>query len=493
MRPIQLDRRTFLRGAAGIAVGLPMLEAMLPRTAKAGGATQAKRFVISWGGISLAGYGVGGRVVPAETGPNYTVTRGLQPLEDLGITDKVSIVSGLLLPWAEGASMPPAGRSIEFHYNTIAPQISGTVSGEQQGSSWVRTGNGAVPKGPTADHLVANSISTPDQVFSVLAYRVQPASYLGTNQINGNVGRMSWRDNGGELQAVDPIVNPLSAYQSLFTGFTPPDPVEAAAAELLLRRNQSVLDIVERRADGLVGRLGAADRQRIEQHLYEIRELEKRLKALQPDIVGCELLPEPEEFPIGDAIIEYNGNGMPYSTSAGYSNEVGRSDVLADLIRMAFICDRSRVASLMMTEWKCYMNMFNFGGWQSDMHELTHGAGPEDSVADAVGFHLRLFGGLVAKLRDTPELEGSMLDNTALVLVLEGGWGYDPETGSSGSTHSTENMACFIAGGAGGLRQGEHIRAVNKHPGQVVLTAMRAVGHQGDLGDLSEDLDELRV
>ena len=76
------------------------------------------------------------------------------------------------------------------------------------------------------------------------------------------------------------------------------------------------------------------------------------------------------------------------------------------------------------------------------------------------------------------------------MLIFEGGWGWDPEGGDN-STHSTENMACFVAGGAGGLRQGEHIVAANRHPGEVVLTAMQAAGHQGGLGELTQGLPEL--
>jgi hypothetical protein len=482
MRPFRLKRRTLLRGAAGIAVGLPMLEAMMPTSVRAGGASPPKRFVISWGGISLAGYGAGGMVVPSAPGPGYEITRGLLPLMELGVADAVTIVSGLLLPWEEGGVMPPAGRTPEFHYNTLGPQVAGTPTGP---------GRDGAPKAPTADQLVANRIAE-DTLFPVLAYRVQPASYVGANEIGGDSGRMSWKDDGGGLTPVDPIVSPRLAYQSLFTGFVPPDPAEAAAAELLLRRNKSVLDIVDRHADGLLGKLGAADRIRMERHLDEIRALEERLDAMQPSINGCELLPDPgEDPPIGDAIIEYEGAGMPYSTTAGYSGEDARADLLTDFIRMAFVCDLSRVASFMQTEWKCYMNMFNFGGWESDMHELTHYAGPEESVADAVGFHLRQFGKLVAKLRDSPEVDGNtILDHSALVLVLEGGWGWDPEGGDY-STHSTENMACFVAGGAGGLRQGEHIVAPNKHPGQVVLTAMQAVGHEGGMGELTDPLPEM--
>ena len=482
MRPLRLPRRTFLRGACGIAVGLPLLEAMLPSRASA--ETLPKRFVISWGGISIGGYGKGGMVVPSETGAGYTITRGLLPLEELGVEDAVTVVSGLLLPWDDGGGMPPAGRTIEFHYNTVGPQVAGTQTGP---------GRDGKPKGPTADQIMAGEIG-PDALFPVLAYRVQPASYVGSNEIGGDSGRLSWKDDGsGGLTGVDPIVSPRLAYESLFTGFTPPDPAEAAAAELLLRRKKSVLDMVDRHAGGLTGKLGAADKLRMQQHLDEIRALEKRLDAIQPTQSGCALLPDPGEDPaIGESIIEYDGQGMGYTPSAGYSGEDVRADLLTDFIRMAFICDLSRSVSFMQTEWKCYMNMYNFGGWQSDMHELTHGKGPEESVADSVGFHVKQFARLVSKLRSAQEVDGStVLDNSSLVMIFEGGNGFDPEGGNADSPHSTENMVCLVAGG--GLVAGQHIAAPGRHPGEVVLTAMQAAGHVGGLGELTNGIDDLRV
>ncbi len=481
MKPFRLDRRTFLRGAAGIAVGLPMLEAMLP-PARAGGDPIPKRFVTSWGGISLSGYSAGGLVVPSAAGPAYEITRGLKPLEELGVADKVTIVSHLLLPWEEDGVMPPGGRTIEFHYNTLGPQAAGTHTGPAR--------DGA-PKGPTADQIMGDELGG-DPVFRALAYRVQPASYSGGNTIGGNNGRMSWRQDGDDLISVEPIVSPRVAFESLFTGFVPPDPAEAAAAALLLRRNKSVLDIVDRHGSGWLDRLGAADKMRMERHLDEIRALEDRLNQMQPELANCKMLPDPgDDWPIGEAFL---GDGNSYSPDAGYSDEIGRNEILTDLITMAFVCDRTRAASIMLTEWKCYMNMFNFGGWESDMHELTHGKGPEESVADAVGFHVRQFGTLVAKLAARPEVDGkTMLDHCALVLFLEGGNGWNPESLVENSAHSTENMACFVAGGAGGLKQGEHIIATNRHPGEVVLTAMQAVGHQGGLGELTDPIDEMRA
>jgi hypothetical protein len=61
------------------------------------------------------------------------------------------------------------------------------------------------------------------------------------------------------------------------------------------------------------------------------------------------------------------------------------------------------------------------------------------------------------------------------------------------SSHSTENMVVVFAGRAGGLKAGHHIRATDKHPAQVLLTAMNAVGVRGPLGEVSEILPELGV
>ena len=73
---------------------------------------------------------------------------------------------------------------------------------------------------------------------------------------------------------------------------------------------------------------------------------------------------------------------------------------------------------------------------------------------------------------------GTLLNNTAMMLIYEGGHGYDALADSYDSSHSTENMACLIAGGAGGLKMGEHIVAPvgQNHPGNAILSAMNAVG-----------------
>jgi hypothetical protein len=93
----------------------------------------------------------------------------------------------------------------------------------------------------------------------------------------------------------------------------------------------------------------------------------------------------------------------------------------------------------------------------------------------------------VAQLRDTPEGAGSLLDNTVLVFMPEGGW-------DDGDPHSGENMVTLIAGRAGGLKPGQHVATDGRHPASVLISAMNAAGVTTEsLGEVSGQIPELFV
>src|SRR5262249_53313267 len=72
--------------------------------------------------------------------------------------------------------------------------------------------------------------------------------------------------------------------------------------------------------------------------------------------------------------------------------------------------------------------------------------------------------------------------------------GFDPGSGKVWSSHSTENMACLVAGKVGGLKAGIHLPAAGSHPAQALLTAMRAAGFSGtSLGEVSGEIPGLRA
>jgi hypothetical protein len=166
---------------------------------------------------------------------------------------------------------------------------------------------------------------------------------------------------------------------------------------------------------------------------------------------------------------------------------------------MALACDLTRTVALQYTHAHCWLNMFPLTGHTNDQHELGHGgstgsdATPLEAFSDAIAWNVGHWARWVAKLRDTTDFDGRrMLDNTAMVLVFEGGHGYDPEGGNQ-DVHSSENMAVLIAGRAGGLNPegGKHIAAPGEHPGRVLTSAMQAVGAGETLGELSGVIPEL--
>lgn len=485
--PKGLDRRTLLRGGAGIALGLPLLEAMLDRhgTALAAGGALPRRFFVGFGGCALGcdGDPVHDLFVPDRAGAGYDLKLGTQTLANHGrVQDHVSIVSGLRIPYDTGSGIPAGGWWTEFHTEAFGPLISG-VRGQHPQDYGVN--------GPTADQVVADAIGA-GTTFPSLQYQVQAAWYL---TVSAPYGRdlLSWRrDGSGNLVALPGQTSPRAAYDALFTSFVPPDDADAQAKARELLRRRSVVDLVRGDYEALVPQLGAADRQRLERHLDELRDLERQLDAGSPELSAiCQQYPDPGPDPaVGGA--NEGSYGDTFDVNLGWSDEDTRARRFADLMHMAYACDLSRSVAMLYTMAQSHLNVHSYTGLGYDQHELGHSWLGTDVFSAVPAWHLDHFGYLVAKLRDTPEGAGSLLDSCAMVLLFEAGHGWDPATQTDNRTHSTENMAVCVAGGAGGLVQGEHVVATGKHPVHVLNTAMRAVGVEQDLGEVQGEIAGLR-
>lgn len=476
-------RRAVLRGLGGITVGLPFLELFLPKMASA--APAPSRYVVAFAGSSLGMSGMDS-VVPGSVGPIAgNLSRGLQPLADYGVEDAASWVSNLEIDYGPDGSIPAGGRAVPWHASSTCPLLCGVRSAAAGDESL---------QGPTSDWVVANTIGGPTLATRpVLNYRVQAAFYRGSNGTGGDRGLMSMRDNNGTLEKVTPQFSPQIAFTDLFTGFIPPDPGEAAEAQFLLERRKSVIDLVRGDAERLNKKLGKADQIRMERHFDELRGLEAKLNAVNlPGAPECTMLGDPgSDPPIGGAVDNGDTNG--YSNNGAWSDEETRAQIMVDLIHMAFVCDLSRVASLMFTYAQCFLNMNPLYGHPSDLHEIGHysiggGIDGANGMADGVAWHVGHVARLMDKLRNTTDVDGNtILDNTALVLLFEGGWGYDPEQDQQGSAHSSENMGVLVGGKAGGLNAngGQHIDGAGAHPVQCINSVMGALGVPGELGEVS--------
>src|SRR5687768_16817769 len=140
--------------------------------------------------------------------------------------------------------------------------------------------------GASSDQIVADANAS-DTLFHSLAFRVQALYYsLGGNFVVDNPHNrdsLSYRAQGDAFASIAPYVSPRQAYDALFTHFLPDDPQAAASKILELGKRRSVLDLVDRRLEGLLPRLSRVDQQRMQLHFDEIRGLENRLNAPPPE------------------------------------------------------------------------------------------------------------------------------------------------------------------------------------------------------------------
>jgi hypothetical protein len=508
---MKIKRRAILKGMAGVSVSLPLLECMLPaRSSHAQGSPS--RYAILFAGQALGcdnyaknesridGQNVteGGHFI-ADTGygRGFALTTPLLPLQ--GMENDFTMVSNLAIPFnassTDGSAVPTAGAYRDFHGGGCSPLLSGTRS----------TSPSYVCNGVTSDQVIAQ-LNAGQTTHESLVVRSQPGFYVSGYSFSGRQ-YISYGPGGGSGARIEAQASPQVAYRSLFQGFVPDDDDDAARFDFEMRGRRSVLDLVLEKRARLVNNVGVADKERLERHFDEIRDLENRINALPPVVGGqCYDPTDPgADPPIGG---DHDGGGSGSVTpGSGYSDEHTRSRIFADLIHMAFVCDLTRAASLQITAFQSHMNarpiadgLGTLSGttrparWASvggDLHEVGHNGDPNNRgqipSAGLLQWHISHYAYLIDKLRNTPEGGGNVLDNSVIMFTAEAGHGLQLNDGSSqNQTHSVENMVMLMAGRAGGLNPGEHVNGNSAHPATVLIQGMQAAGYQGNtLGDVS--------
>jgi len=511
-RAPKLHRRTVLRGLGGMTLGLPVLECMLNShgTAYAQGGGLPARY-----GIVFAGQPIGGDnhdhstsringsiinqsgdfIVPPQSGAGYDITTPLRPLASM--QDEFSLVSGMRIPYDENSvepgAVPSAGAFRDFHGGGAGPLLCGTRSLEASFTC----------RSISSDQEVARMNQGQTGIES-LVLRAQPSFYLTGYSFSGR-HRISYRGDGDPVEAQD---SPRIAFQSLFGNFTPDDAGARARFDFEQRAQRSVLDLILNREPGVLSGVGRTDQMRLERHYDELRDLERRVDAV--DLVGgtCQVPTDPGADPTVGGDNAGSGSDS-IGTNTGYSEEDTRARVMADLIHMAFVCDLTRAATLQLTAFQSHMNVYPITGnldspvpldrpIRADLHEVGHNGDTDMrgqlAVSLCLQWHVGHYAYLMQKLRDTAEGAGSLLDNTALIFMPEAGHGkhLNTPTDVDPKTHSVDDMVLLVGGRAGGLQPGRHIATAGAHPAQCLISCMRAVGYAGDsLGEVSGHLPEV--
>ncbi len=230
--------------------------------------------------------------------------------------------------------------------------------------------------------------------------------------------------------------------------------MDAEEARRLLLRRRSVLDAVHADFDRLKQRVSRADAEKLERHASSLRDVESRLGRIAEQPAGCSA-----DRPSGIDDIHF----------AAEFGEVMRAQI--DLLVHALACDVTRVGSLQCSTAVNACRFMFMDGMDREGHNLSHtGNGDETSQArweQMLTWYAEQFAYLLDRLKDVPEGDGTLLDNT---LVL---WGMEI---SRGNTHSLEDMPFILAGNAGGgLRTGRYLKYQGASHNDLLVSMLNAL------------------
>ncbi len=444
-RPSKLSRRALLRGASGVAVGLPFLEAF-GGGAQAQAAARPKRLVIM--------YTSNGTVMrdwkPKTFGKDFSTGPILAPLATPLLRPHLSVLSGVEM--ASARKLSGNGHSVG-----MTSLLTGRPFKEIEATEFGDVGWGA---GISIDQQIAQSLKVPGRLPSIELGVQTQRSYRNFYSY------MSYAEGGGAENAVVSDDNPLNAYGRLFSNVPDSDAVRVELERTVSQR-KSVLDFVAGDFASLSGRLGVGDQARLDQHLSLIRDLEGRLA------VGS-YCAKPAQPITKEANIERNDD---FPT-------IGKDQM--DLISAAFACDLTRVATL---QWGTAQAGTGFEPWvdgdwsgETSHHGISHAACPSSETNPSSGQtaaldklsrintwfaqQLAYLGTSLAAIDDGNGQ--TALDNTAILWVSEV---------SEGPDHRFTDMPYVLLGGMGGaLKQGEHFNLDGQTHNNLFVSLGQAMG-----------------
>ncbi len=442
-----LSRRTALRGL-GAAVALPLLEAMTPRRGLARGpiAPPPNRLAYLYvpNGVHSPDW------TPRATGAGFDLPDLLAPLGP--VRDDLLVLSGLALDKARAH-----GDGGGDHARAMASFLTATHPR--------KTGGADLRAGISADQVAAGAIGRATR-FASLEIGCEGGrdsgrcdhGYSCAYQVN-----LSWRS---ESTPAAKEVDPALVFDRLFGRDDRAGGGEGDGARRE-RRRRSLLDFVAEDARQLRGRLGGADRRKLDEYLTGVREVERRVDRSRPTVeVGRDRLARPSGVP-GD-----------------YGDHLR---LMADLLVLAFQADLTRVATFVLANDGSNRSYREIGVPEGH-HDLSHhGNDParQAKIKAINRFHVGQYAYLLGKLKAVPEGEGTLLDHSMIVY----GSGI-----SDGNAHSHDDLPILVAGrGNGTIQSGRHVR----HPAETPLANLHLalLGRMGvpvaSFGDSTGPLPDL--
>jgi len=431
-----LPRRTFLRGI-GATLALPLLDAMTPAlsaAAKAAGPVKRLGFVYLPMGAAP------GQWSPAGEGAVTELSPILNPLAPY--LDRITVLSNL-----EHKNAYAAGN----HATANCTFLSGVRAKFTDGSDY--------EMGVTVDQIAAQQLGR-DTLLPSLELATD-FNYVVGNCDNGYacvyMNTLSWSSPTTPLPTE---ADPRVVFERMFG-----DGGTAAERRAELRKSGSILDWVLGDMARLQRKLGPGDRTRVDQYLDAVREIERRIQRAEKSSVT-----DPT------AAIE-----RPIGAPQAWEDHV---KLMFDLQALALQADITRVVTFQLAR-EVSTRTYPQIGVPEAHHPTSHHQNDPEKLAKLTKintYHVSLFAYLLEKLKNTPEGNGSLLDNT---MYLFGSGMGNPDV------HDHSKLPILVAGGS--LKGGRHINYAQPTPlSNLLLTMLNRAGIESEsFADSTGRVEEL--
>jgi len=381
---MNLPRRHFLK-AAGISLALPCLDAFSPSRALAAGSEPVRRRMV----CICTPLGLHPPFFfPEKTGKGYESTPYLDVLKDF--RSEYTVVSGLC----------HAGMSPGFAHQASASFLTGAQGAGRPG--------------------FRNAISL-DQFA---AEKIGGLTRFPSLALSGEGAGLSWTRTGALVPA---STSPSKVFAKLFLDGKA-DEVKAQVSRL--EDGRSILDDVGDQAKSLRSGLGTGDRDKLDEYITSVRELEQRLAR---DEAWCKT-PKPKV------------NAEQPKDIPSAADLIGRTRLLFDLTHLALQTDSTRLITIMLAG-STFVPPIQ--GVTLGHHDLSHHGkdpGKLEQLKIVEVETMKTLRDFLAKLKQSKEADANLLDRTMVYLGSNLG---------DGSSHSVKNLPVLLAGG--GFKHGQHL------------------------------------
>ena len=438
-----LERRTFLKGV-GVAIGLPMLDAMIPALTAA---TKLPKSPARMAVVYVPNGVVMEHWTPATVGTGFEMDGILKPLAPF--RTQTLVISGLMDN--NGNALGDGGGD---HARAASSFLTASHPKKTEGAD--------IHVGTSVDQVVAEHVGASTRLSS-LQLGLDDSRTVGhcdSGYSCAYTNSISWKTPTTPLP---PEANPRSVFERLFGSVDPT--IDAATRARRARYRRSLLDMTREETRSLALTLGASDRRKIDEYLDSIREVEKQIEIAEKN---------PRKVP--------PGMEEPAGIPAAYADHAG---LLFDLQALAFQSDLTRVTTMVMGR-EGSVRTYDEIGVPEPHHPLSHHRNAPEALAKLTKintYHVELFARFLTRLQSMPEGDGTLLDRSMIMY----GCGI-----ADSNRHTHEKLPVLLMGGAnGGVQTGRHIAMKEDTPvAKLFLSMMDRMGvDKNEFGDSSGKLE----